>query len=668
MQIGYLQHLPEGFLVFGKENNLIFSGQKRSIIWIFLYLCTFSSFLIAQPCKCDHQLTFNEGKAAFLDGKHAEVLPGDTICIMAGIYNYIRITNIHGTEEAPIVIINCGGPVKVDLKGHNNHGFVINNSTYFIATGTGNQDYGYGFEIFKSPDERTKTGLAVGVQVSDLELDHFYIHDVELGLHLLNVPGCDPQTWQGNWVMKNVKVHDFVIRNTTKEGMYIGSSKYLSGYIRECNGEQKTIMPSFIENIFVYDNSIDHSGWDGLQVSMAHKECHIFRNRITHFGLTNKGAQRGGIVIGGGSTGRVSENLIQTGKGDGIDVFGIGDVVLYNNVNVGAENMGIFLGNRTIDNNGSFKVLNNTIVSSGVDGIRYNNQFAKRSIIANNIVVGAGYRPVSISRGKGKVMESNNLYKESHEGIAFINPNSGNFALGKGSVAKDSGIDVYTHGIINDFAGGKRKYGKGTDVGAFEYNPGRNSKPVPLYVVQPLILYAGIDTTLLLPDNIFVDHDQGTLDINLKTKNHEALPDWIIFDKRKKVISFKPNETSIGRIDLQIEASDGMGGIGLIPFWIKVNKVSGKDFFNDLDHLEVTDGEFIKVYPQEVSNFILIETDVYDWLNATVYLVDSTNKLVSSYEIDAGRKYIDCRDFAAGSYKMKIFNGNSQIIKNILKK
>lgn len=655
-------------LVFGKENNLLLNLSRVSSRLILISLGLFSGFLTAQPCNCDYELTSNNRKTAFLDGSHMGVQSGDTICIRAGLYNYIRLTNIHGTEEEPVVIINCGGPVKVDLNGHNNHGFIINNSTHFIATGTGHNDFIYGFEIFRSPHDKVQTGLAVGVQVSDLELDHFYIHDVELGLHLINVPGCDPQTWQGNWVMKNVKVHDFLIRNTTKEGMYIGSSKYLSGHMRECEGEQKTIMPSFIENIYVFDNRIEHSGWDGLQVSMAHEKCYIFRNRITNFGLTNKGAQRGGIVIGGGSTGRVSENHIQIGKGDGIDVFGIGGIELVNNVIIGAENMGIFIGNRSIETNSNFKVLNNTIVSSGVDGIRYNNQFAKRSVIANNLIVEAGYRPISITRGKGLVIESNNLYVKNHEELDFINANSGNFALGKGSKAKDNGIDVITFGIVKDFRGGQRKVGKGTDIGAFEHNPNVNSNPFPLYVVQPLFLHEGGDTTFFIPDNIFVDYDHSTLDINVNLKDYKDLPGWITFDKREMVIDFKPNEKSIGRIDLQIEATDGLGGTGLIPFWIKVKKVYSSDFFSDLDQLEITDGEFIRVYPQVVSNFILIETDAYDWLDATVYLVDSANKLVASYAFDGGRKYIDCRDLTAGRYKMKIINGNSLIIKDIQKK
>ena len=622
---------------------------------------------MAQPCGCNHELSSREGKTAFLNGENSGVKPGDVICIQAGIYNYIRITEIHGTADNPVVIVNCGGPVKIDLDGHNNHGFIINNSTHFVATGTGDSDYPYGFEIFKSPHEKTQTGLAVGIQVSDLELDHFYIHDVELGLHLLNVPGCDPQTWRDNWVMKNVKIHDFLIRNTTKEGMYIGSSKYLSGYQRNCDDSLVVVMPSYIHNISVYSNKIDHTGWDGMQVSMANKRCQIYQNRITNFGLSNKPAQRAGIVVGGGSTGQVYANHIQIGNGDGIDVFGIGDVRINNNVIIESKNVGIFIGNRTIDNDGNIEVINNTIINSGVDGIRYNNQFAFNSVIGNNLIVGVGYKPISITKGRERVTEVKNFYQQSYDGLHFIDPGSGNFAIGSESKVIDNGMDVSNYQITKDFTGNTRKFGFGTDVGAFEYNVA-NIKPFSLEVLQPLNLIQGKDTIIYLKDELFVDYDDNDLSFNLTLKNGEELPGWIKLEMEKTIISFNPNKTSVGRIDLVLVARDGAGNISEIALKVVVNASSEVSFSNLVSQLEVIDIEPVKVYPLEIHNFILVETEFYEWMTAAIYLLDSENDLVDTYFLENGKRYIDCRDLRPGPYRMKITNGNRLMIKNVIKK
>ncbi len=637
--------------------------------------CTFgfvllfcSSLVSAQKYSCKYTLSPNAGKSTYLDGSMSGISPGDTICIQAGVYHYIRLINIHGTSDNPVVIINHGGRVVLDLQGRTNHGFIINNSTHFVLTGSGDPDQDNGFEIFKSPEDRTQTALAIGFQVSDLEIDHFYIHDVELGLHLINVPDCNPKTWQNNWVMKNVFIHDFQIKNTTKEGMYIGSSKYLSGYNRECDGEMKNILPSYIQNIKVYNNTIENTGWDGMQVSMANVDCEIYQNRIINYGGENKNSQRAGIVIGGGSSGMVHGNYIKNGKGDGIDVFGIGEIKIFNNVIIGAENCGIFIGNRKIINNGSFEIINNTLIRTGADGIRYNNEYAENNLIANNLIVGWGLEPISIRRGEATVHITKNLVESEIRTIKFNEPAKGNFSINQASPAYNGGIDVSEFGIFTDFQGSNRRVGPKTDIGAFEVDPTRNSIPISFYRPEPIELMEGEEVFFTLPSDLFIDYDGSHIKLNLSSSDTDAVPDWIIFDSINGGISFSPGVEDVGLTELKLVGTDEKGGTGEIAIRVYVKAASENSLLLSFNKLEKVDGELIRIYPQEIFNYFLIETDFYAWMNASAYILDSEGIKVKEIKLEDGKKWVDGRDLAPGSYEVCIVSDNKLITKNITKK
>lgn len=615
-----------------------------------------------------HTLAPHAGKSTYLDGSVAGISPGDTICIQAGVYHYIRLVNIHGTPDNPVIIINYGGRVVLDLQGRTNHGFIINNSTHFVLTGSGDPNHDYGFEIFKSPEDKTQTALAIGFQVSDLEIDHFYIHDVELGLHLINVPDCTPKTWQGNWVMKNVYIHDFHIKNTAKEGMYIGSSKYLSGYNRDCDGEIKNILPSYIQNIKVYNNTIENTGWDGMQVSMANVDCEIYRNRIINYGGENKNSQRAGIVLGGGSSGVVHGNYIKDGKGDGIDVFGIGGIKIFNNVIIGSENCGIFIGNRKIINNGSFEIINNTIIRTGADGIRYNNEYAEENSIVNNLIVGWGLEPISIRRGEKSVQISKNLVESEIKTIEFNDPAKGNFSISQTSPAHNGGVDVSEFGVFTDFQGNSRWVGSKPDIGAFEVDPTRNSKPVSFYKPEPIELKEGEELFYTLPGDLFIDYDGRHIDINLLPLDTGEVPDWIVFDKVKGGIGFSPGSEDIGLTELVLVGRDEVGGTGEIAIRVYVKAATENSLLLSLSKLEKVDAELIRIYPQEIFNYFLIETDFYDFMNASAYILDSEGIKVKEIKLEEGKKWVDGRDLAPGLYEVCIVSDNKLITKNITKK
>ena len=111
-----------------------------------------------------------------------------------------------------------------------------------------------------------------------------------------------------------------------------------------------------------------------------------------------------GILIGGGAKCDCYNNKIFDGKGDGIDIFGLGFMKIYNNLIVRAGRTfkpnepteykhGIYVGEVVNSPNATFKLFNNTIVSPKSSGIKYSNQEAAMGYIKNNIIANPGLDP-----------------------------------------------------------------------------------------------------------------------------------------------------------------------------------------------------------------------------------------------------------------------------------
>ena len=537
--------------------------KGNSILLLFTILCfLLSSEIKAQDCNCDIVFDAAEKTNPFLNGDNTQVNPGDTICIKGGTYTYIRIINIHGTAEQPIVIRNCDGQAKIDLTGQGNHGFVMNYSTHFRVTGTGDPDHFYGFEIFNDPQNASRTGMAIGRNISDVELDHVEAHHVELGLHLINVPQCEEETWAENWTMENASVHDWYVHNTVKEGLYIGSSKYGSGHTKTCNNETLTLQPPLIKGIRVYNNKFDTNGWDAFQVSVAIEDCEIYNNECRNFGLENKPAQRAGIVVGGGSTGLVYNNYIDTGEGDGIDVFGIGNVRIFNNVIIGAKGQGIFIGNREVLEDGfNHYVINNTIINSGEDNIRYNNQFAVGSKVMNNLSVNPGQKHINyVKEDNAGVEKMTNMEFADVGSVGFVDPGNDNYALMETSSAVNSGTDVSSLNLVDkDYNGNGRPAGGSYDVGAFEYTT--NNTPVLENEIPDQSAEENIAFEYTFSENTFSDVDGDSFTYAATLADGSALPDWLSFNEGTRTFSGTPgNEAGGSTITIKVIANDGNGG------------------------------------------------------------------------------------------------------------
>ena len=108
-----------------------------------------------------------------------KVQPGDTLCIPAGEYEYLHLGNLVGTAAKPIVIINCGGQVKLGVKNQGTAAVFNAPSCRFIEiSGSGDKNIEFGFELNGTNITGLKIfGLTLGMGSSDFDVHNLYIHD-----------------------------------------------------------------------------------------------------------------------------------------------------------------------------------------------------------------------------------------------------------------------------------------------------------------------------------------------------------------------------------------------------------------------------------------------------------------------------------------------------------
>lgn len=482
--------------------------KKYHLIFLFL-LHSFVS--VAQDCNCALKVTPNKN---YLDGSNYSVQPGDTICIMAGNYQFIQLKNFHGSQNNRIVIINCGGLVTIGDPNFS-YGFVLKGSTFFHVTGTGHPDYKYGIKI-------NHHGFVADGLSNEFEIDHLESYKSAFaGFMAKTDPQCnDPATWKENFVMKNIKIHNNVSSESHGEGFYIGFSTNK----RECvdqNNNKFTIYPHVIEGLEFYNNTVKSSGWDGIQISKAEKNCNIYNNYIINYAQANETAQKYGLILGTGTSGRIYNNTIIRGNsnttGSGIAVFATRDNIIFNNLIVDAGEDGIFCDDRTVFSDEQYNhvhIINNTIIRPGRDGYRSYSQIPQGTKLYNNLIVAPGslgQYPYNKNREylflhKDVTYDTANnvclpVFDERH----FRNPDGHNFFPTMSSPSIDKGRDVSSLGISMDLKYRTRPIGQSYDAGAFEYTDSEIVTALPNKKEEKTKIYA-ISNEIFITTSEFPDH------------------------------------------------------------------------------------------------------------------------------------------------------------------
>ncbi len=425
-------------------------------------------------------------KQSYVDGSKMNIQAGDTICIEAGERKSLKFINFNGSANNYIVFKNSGGEVIV--KNDNMpYGISIENSSYFRFTGTGSSDIKYGIRVLGT--KSGASGLSAGNLSTNFEIDHIEIANIGYaGIFSKTDPICDLSKNRGNFTQYQSIYHDNYIHNTGGEGMLIGYSSY-KGITTTCDGVSTVLYPSDLKGVRVYNNLIDSTGREGIQVGCATEDCEIYNNTITNYGVADQNA---GIQIGGGTTGMCYNNKILNGSGDGIAVFGLGNNDVFNNLIVNAgynyypndstkRVHGIFCDDRGGPISGkSVNFYNNTIVNPKSDGIRLASTILKNNLVYNNIIIHPGsllsytripkqlpYINIGSKTGVDAVL-SNNYFDKDASNILFVDSLNGDFRLSENSPAIDSGLDLSSIGYNFDLDNMPRPSGSNYDIGAYE--------------------------------------------------------------------------------------------------------------------------------------------------------------------------------------------------------
>jgi hypothetical protein len=427
----------------------------------------FSHTTRAEDCGCDHTISLATHS---VHGTDLGVQPGDVVCVEAGPRPFLSLESFVGTESSPILIKNCGGQVVID-NSDKGYGLRIVGSSFFRVTGTGDPLVTYGFDIAarRTGPDYAAMGVAVGDLSTDYELDHLEVHHTGFaGFNLKTEPRCDGSANLGTFVQRNTRVHHTYVHHTGGEAFYVGSTGY-GGRDYPCNGQTVKLYPHEHHGVWLHDNVIEETGWDGLQVGVTPKDCEVYRNVIRGVGRTATDmVQTRGIQIGGASACKVFDNYLEDGPTIGIFVLGAGSTEVTNNVVVDFPEHGIYANDRQDEavQGMSYAFLHNTIVGCGESGLTMFGEKVRANVVFNNLVVATGGAALNVG-GSVDWIEGGNLVIDDVAGAGFVDASASDYHLVAGSVARDMGVTIPGYGVSKDRDGVVRD---GTaDVGAYEY-------------------------------------------------------------------------------------------------------------------------------------------------------------------------------------------------------
>jgi hypothetical protein len=432
--------------------------------YIFIYSEVFCQTINTANCNCDFVIQPN---VEYVDNTTLGAGPGDVICIVASSKKYLGFRNFHGSESDPIIFKNCGGQVII---GNTDwyYGMRMDNCRYFHITGTGDGGYTYGIKIDGTAYEIS--GLTIGWLSTDFEVDHVEVLNTGFaGIMAKTDPDCQGNPNRGNFIQKNTSIHDNYIHDVGAEGIYVGFPHY-RGIKRECNGDSINVLPHEVHGLRIYQNIIENTGREGIQVGCATTDVEIYNNSIKYFGKANVQWQRSGVHLSTGTTGKFYNNFIYSGTGHGMWLNGHGDNFIYNNlfVDVGSSGEdGIMCHDSIVVAGTGYHIINNTFVNMPGFGLK---MYTDRNTIfnfQNNIIAGSGKDFTSVPPSVA-FNSTNNIMDHDIQKIYFMDYAGGNFRLTEISPAVDAGIDMAASGVLMDFENILRPRGKTYDAGAYE--------------------------------------------------------------------------------------------------------------------------------------------------------------------------------------------------------
>lgn len=462
-------------------------------VLLLLLISTFTSTVHAQ-CNCTYSI---DSSITMLNNDTVGLKPGDTLCISAGIREYLTLLNFHGNADSTLVVINCGGQVVVNTTNsiYYQQGINLKHCKYLQFTGTGDTSIAYGFEI-------QNTNIGSGLDARDgsthLEIDHLEISGTSFaGMIVKDDPKCNGDYTRAQFVMRDIHIHDNYIHHTDGEGIYLGVTSY-DGFAKDCSGDgivDTLLLGHEVIGVNIHDNLMDSIGREGIQVFSAPRDVKIHHNRVTNYGLSKEAAHNSGIQLGDGCAGNIYNNFVKKGYGSGIHISADSTCLVFNNIideagmhfddqnstELDLEAYGVHIWDDRVRNSGFyFGIFNNTIVRAKKHGIKQYGGLessTKTALIYNNVILAPGLMgvlspgllaPMSFDYIKN-VTESHNFVDTTTSNAGFINPANGNFRLKNTSFLINQGKDLSSYGINTDFADSTRPVDTLYDLGAYEH-------------------------------------------------------------------------------------------------------------------------------------------------------------------------------------------------------
>jgi len=424
----------------------------------------------AEPISCD-QCTHVLDNFWQIDGAQLNIQPGDTVCLAGTTsYNSLTFVNIEGTPNDPIIIKNCDGIAFINGSESSVYGIKFQRSHDFKLIGNGGGGK-YGIKI------STAQGFFLTMQefTTDFEIANVEIagsSDIPayagIGIKTSPISDCDlfADKTRTAWIMKNIVVRDNYIHDTGGEGMYVGHGWYNG--IKENVCDVITYSHS-IQNIRIFNNIIENTGLDGLQIKNCDSDVEVYNNIIKGYGLQENGAHDEGLLIGEGTTGKFYNNIIIDGPGNGIHVKGMGNLDIYNNVIIKARNLAFMAASGTQVYripDGYYNIFNNTFHTEATSAFVFWDEGGGTRRLMNNIFI-APNAEIFALRGV-PIDSSNNVFTKSISYFQFTDFAGNDLSLMSSSPAVDAGVDLSDFGITIDILGTTRPQGSAYDIGAYE--------------------------------------------------------------------------------------------------------------------------------------------------------------------------------------------------------
>ena len=406
---------------------------------------------------------------------------GDTIALEAGNRDFLILRNLSGSLNNPIVVINKTGLVNISSQHY--FGISIRNCQYIHIAGTGSTEE-YGIQI----SGMQGTGIGAGEGTTDLEINNVKINQVDgPGMLIKTNATCD-QWHRADFSQMNTRIHHNHISFTGNEGLYLGSSHFPGKEIM-CNDTLTLVYDPMLEHVEVYENIVEHTGWDAIQVSSA-LDANIHNNIIRAYSTGVNSIHKSGVFLGSGFEGLVYNNLIVSGYGNGIVVFANGNTGIFNNQLIETEgDYGIFINTAYTDSSRTgFYILNNLIISPRISGmyLLLAQVDSNAVTIANNAIFTPGFydyfndlnhpERAYINTNNFKVLLQTNYTSQNIAFAEYENHQQMNFNLQYTSPLIDAGTNYQFSWFDADFNADDRIQGGAIDIGPFE-SPFYSSAP-----------------------------------------------------------------------------------------------------------------------------------------------------------------------------------------------